>query len=132
MSGDQLSAVFGALADPTRRAILARLATGDATVAELAEPFPVSQPPLPLAAPTLAVSGARPDLTLSWTWPAADDASEVIVERSTDGTSFERVSPRLPASATTTGYRAPAGPAFLRLRARRLDGRTAVSNAVGI
>jgi DNA-binding transcriptional ArsR family regulator len=41
---DQLSAVFGALADPTRRAILARLTQGDATVAELAAPFNVSQP----------------------------------------------------------------------------------------
>ncbi|MGH2346873.1 MAG: ArsR/SmtB family transcription factor, partial [Chloroflexota bacterium] len=41
---DQLSAVFGALADPTRRAILARLTKGDATVAELAAPFKVSQP----------------------------------------------------------------------------------------
>lgn len=41
---DELSAVFGALADPTRRAILTRLAEGDATVAELAAPFRVSQP----------------------------------------------------------------------------------------
>ena len=41
---DRLSSVFGALADPTRRAILTRLATGDASVAELAAPFPVSQP----------------------------------------------------------------------------------------
>lgn len=41
---DQLDAVFGALADPTRRAILARLAQGDATVGELAAPFRVSQP----------------------------------------------------------------------------------------
>ena len=41
---DQLSAVFGALADPTRRAILARLAGGDANVAELKAPFTVSQP----------------------------------------------------------------------------------------
>lgn len=39
-----LDAVFGALADPTRRAILARLADGDLTVGELAAPFPVSQP----------------------------------------------------------------------------------------
>jgi DNA-binding transcriptional ArsR family regulator len=39
---DQLSLVFGALADPTRRAILARLATGEATVNELAEPFAMS------------------------------------------------------------------------------------------
>lgn len=44
MSPDQLSAVFGALADPTRRAILARLAVGDAKVSELAAPFDVSQP----------------------------------------------------------------------------------------
>jgi DNA-binding transcriptional ArsR family regulator len=41
---DPLSAVFGALADPTRRAILARLADGDLTVGEVAAPFPVSQP----------------------------------------------------------------------------------------
>jgi DNA-binding transcriptional ArsR family regulator len=41
---DQLSLVFGALADPTRRAILARLADGDATVTELAEPFSISLP----------------------------------------------------------------------------------------
>jgi len=40
----QLDAVFGALADPTRRAILARLTGGDATVGELAAPFRVSQP----------------------------------------------------------------------------------------
>jgi DNA-binding transcriptional ArsR family regulator len=41
---DPLSTVFGALADPTRRALLTRLTTGDATVAELAAPFQVSQP----------------------------------------------------------------------------------------
>ena len=40
----QLDAVFGALADPTRRAILARLAEGDANVVQLAAPFKVSQP----------------------------------------------------------------------------------------
>ncbi len=44
MATDRLSLVFGALADPTRRAILARLAEGEATVAELAAPFAVSQP----------------------------------------------------------------------------------------
>jgi len=44
MPTDQLSAVFGALADPIRRAILARLIGGDLTVAEVAMPFPVSQP----------------------------------------------------------------------------------------
>jgi DNA-binding transcriptional ArsR family regulator len=40
----QLDVVFGALADPTRRAILARLTDGDATVAELAAPFSMTQP----------------------------------------------------------------------------------------
>jgi DNA-binding transcriptional ArsR family regulator len=39
---DTLSTTFAALADPTRRAMLARLADGDATVSELAEPFPIS------------------------------------------------------------------------------------------
>jgi DNA-binding transcriptional ArsR family regulator len=39
-----LDATFAALADPTRRAILARLASGEASVIELAEPFPISQP----------------------------------------------------------------------------------------
>lgn len=43
-TADPLSAVFGALADPTRRAILARLAEGDASVRELRAPFRVSQP----------------------------------------------------------------------------------------
>jgi DNA-binding transcriptional ArsR family regulator len=42
MSTDQLTTTFAALADPTRRAILARLAQGEATVNELAEPFPIT------------------------------------------------------------------------------------------
>jgi DNA-binding transcriptional ArsR family regulator len=42
MATDHLSATFAALADPTRRAILARLTDGDATVNQLAEPFPIS------------------------------------------------------------------------------------------
>jgi DNA-binding transcriptional ArsR family regulator len=41
---DRLSVIFGALADPTRREILSRLADGDATVTELAEPFAISMP----------------------------------------------------------------------------------------
>ncbi len=41
---DPLSGVFGALADPTRRAILARLALGETTVSEIAEPFEMSLP----------------------------------------------------------------------------------------
>jgi DNA-binding transcriptional ArsR family regulator len=43
MTVDQLSTTFAALADPTRRAILARLALGEATVNELAEPFPITK-----------------------------------------------------------------------------------------
>jgi DNA-binding transcriptional ArsR family regulator len=42
MASDQLTSTFAALADPTRRAILARLSEGEATVRELAEPFPIS------------------------------------------------------------------------------------------
>jgi DNA-binding transcriptional ArsR family regulator len=44
MAVDQLSTIFAALADPTRRAILARLAQGEASVKELAEPFAISAP----------------------------------------------------------------------------------------
>lgn len=44
MTTDQLSTTFAALADPTRRAILARLASGEATVMELAAPFEMTQP----------------------------------------------------------------------------------------
>ena len=44
MTTDQLSLTFGALSDPTRRAILARLAEGEATVTELAQPFEMSLP----------------------------------------------------------------------------------------
>lgn len=44
MQTDALSATFAALADPTRRAILARLAAGDASVQELAKPFDISLP----------------------------------------------------------------------------------------
>lgn len=44
MTADRLSTTFAALADPTRRAILSRLAQGEATVTELAEPFAMSLP----------------------------------------------------------------------------------------
>jgi DNA-binding transcriptional ArsR family regulator len=44
MTADQLDLTFAALADPTRRSILARLAEGEATVNELAAPYPVSLP----------------------------------------------------------------------------------------
>ena len=44
MAPDQLSTTFAALADPTRRAILARLASGECSVTELAQPFEMSMP----------------------------------------------------------------------------------------
>lgn len=44
MSADHLSSTFAALADPTRRAILAHLMSGEASVSELAEPFDISMP----------------------------------------------------------------------------------------
>lgn len=44
MAADHLSTTFAALADPTRRAILARLSSGESTVTELAEPFAISLP----------------------------------------------------------------------------------------
>ena len=44
MTSNQLDATFSALADPTRRAILARLASGQASVTELAQPFKMTQP----------------------------------------------------------------------------------------
>jgi DNA-binding transcriptional ArsR family regulator len=50
-------AVFGALADPTRRAIVRRLADGEATVLELAAPFPISQPAISRHLKVLAQAG---------------------------------------------------------------------------
>lgn len=52
-----LDATLAALSDPTRRAILARLAEGEATVNELAEPFPISQPAISRHIKVLAEAG---------------------------------------------------------------------------
>jgi DNA-binding transcriptional ArsR family regulator len=57
MQTDSLSATFAALADPTRRAILARLATGEATVTELAAPFSMSLPGVSKHLKVLEVAG---------------------------------------------------------------------------
>ena len=54
---DALTATFAALADPTRRAILARLAEGEATVNELAEPFSISLPAISRHLKVLAAAG---------------------------------------------------------------------------
>jgi DNA-binding transcriptional ArsR family regulator len=57
MTSDQLSTTFAALADPTRRAILARLASGEASVQELAEPFDISLPAVSRHLKVLATAG---------------------------------------------------------------------------
>jgi len=54
---DDLSLVFGALSDPTRRAILARLAEGEATVADLARPFSISLPAISRHVKVLETAG---------------------------------------------------------------------------
>lgn len=57
MATDQLSTTFAALADPTRRAILAQLMKGDATVTELAEPYDISLPAVSKHLKTLQRAG---------------------------------------------------------------------------
>ena len=57
MQNDQLTRTFSALADPTRRAILERLARGDATVAEISEPFTISAPAISRHLRVLEASG---------------------------------------------------------------------------
>ena len=56
-SRHRLDAIFAALADPTRRAILARLASGQASVTELAEPFAMSQPAISKHLKVLELAG---------------------------------------------------------------------------
>lgn len=57
MASDTLSVIFAALADPTRRAILARLASGEASVQELAQPFDISLPAVSRHLKVLATAG---------------------------------------------------------------------------
>ena len=57
MPTDQLSRTFAALGDPTRRQILSRLANGEATVSELAEPFPISLPAISKHLKVLELAG---------------------------------------------------------------------------
>ena len=57
MTPDRLSATFAALADPTRRGILARLASGEASVTEIAEPFDISLPAVSRHLKVLADAG---------------------------------------------------------------------------
>lgn len=57
MHVDELNRAFAALADPTRRAIVARLASGEATVTELAEPFEMTQPSISKHLKVLELAG---------------------------------------------------------------------------
>jgi DNA-binding transcriptional ArsR family regulator len=67
MATDQLSKVFSALADPTRRDILARLGEGDANVTELAAPFPISLPAISRHLKVLEGAGLiRRDRNAQW------------------------------------------------------------------
>jgi DNA-binding transcriptional ArsR family regulator len=66
---DELSQVFGALADPTRRAILARLTQGEATVAELARPFSISLPAVSKHLKVLEAAGLLKQRVVAQTRP---------------------------------------------------------------
>jgi len=66
---DELSLVFGALADPTRRAILARLTQGEATVAELAKPFSISLPAVSKHLKVLETAGLLKQRVVAQTRP---------------------------------------------------------------
>ncbi|HLK14768.1 MAG TPA: metalloregulator ArsR/SmtB family transcription factor [Fimbriimonadaceae bacterium] len=66
---DQLSLVFGALSDPTRRAILARLAQGETTVAELAKPFSISLPAISKHLKVLEAAGLLKQRVVAQTRP---------------------------------------------------------------
>ncbi len=72
-----LDAVFAALADPTRRAILARLSAGEATVGELAEPFEMSQPAVSKHLKVLEQAGLIARETRAQTRPARLEAARL-------------------------------------------------------
>ena len=103
MPVDQLSTTFAALADPTRRAILARLAQGEATVNELAAPFPMSAQAvgkhlrvLERAGPDRAAAAprscARRDCAR---WPLQDAAEWLDTYRAFWEAGFDRMEQRL-------------------------------------
>jgi predicted ArsR family transcriptional regulator len=85
MATDRLSVIFAALADPTRRAILARLAEGDATVSELAEPFSISLPAISRHLKVLEQAGlisrSRSAIGSSGT-PTSNDSTHICSESS--------------------------------------------------
>ena len=96
MTPDHLDTVFGALADPTRRAILARLTEGDLTVAELAAPFTVSQPAISRHLKVLEGAGL-----ISRSRRATARLSHLEAEPLRDATAWLRATRRTGTRATT-------------------------------
>ncbi|MEP6755048.1 MAG: metalloregulator ArsR/SmtB family transcription factor [Chthonomonadales bacterium] len=74
---NQLDLVFGALADPTRRAILDRLTLGEATVAELAKRFPISLPAVSKHIKVLETAGLLKQRVVAQTRPCRLDAESL-------------------------------------------------------
>ena len=79
MADHQLDAIFAALADPTRRAMLARLAKGEATVGELAAPFALSQPAISKHIKVLERAGLITRTQVAQTRPCRLDAKRMKV-----------------------------------------------------
>ncbi|WP_228894761.1 ArsR/SmtB family transcription factor [Pseudoduganella aquatica] len=77
MQTDTLNRAFAALADPTRRAILARLASGEATVNELAEPFALTQPAISKHIKVLEQAGLVSRSRLAQTRPCKLEAARL-------------------------------------------------------
>ena len=83
MSADQLTSTFAALADPTRRAILAHLMSGEASVTELAEPFEMSMPAISRHLKVLKPRGLSPAVAPRSGAPAA--SKQLLSNRSPIG-----------------------------------------------
>src|ERR1700682_2563925 len=98
MRADEQNRAFAALADPTRRAIIARLASGEATVTELAEPFEMKQPSISKHLKVLERAGLISRGRAAQTRPCRletarlkDIADWVAVDRNLGEKSFERL-----------------------------------------
>jgi hypothetical protein len=106
-------------------------ATRDGVLSELAGPWSLAMPLPPLAAPTLAIAGAPPLRTFSWTWPSSAEPATVVLESTTaEDEVWTRVSAPVAFTVTTLSYAEPPGSWRYRLRALTRDGRTANSNEV--
>lgn len=114
MSEAQLDAMFSALADPTRRAMLARLANGEATVNELAAPFDLSQPAISKHIKVLERAGLITRMRAAQTRPCRLDTRHLkIIARWVEGyrhlwdASFDRLDALLasPPSQPKKGFK---------------------------